>query len=235
MSTEYLDPTAVVGTPWWDQLIYFIGEATLVFLLFMIILPLIVAVIIFLSIHNRHFYAPRLLKAGLVMSEGMSKAICRLFGLEDQELTAFFIRLHNTLSTRSFEAIPVGERAIFIPQCLRSADCPAHLTPEGLDCRRCGRCEVGENIDCLEDIGYRVWIAPGSTLIKRMFKKYHPKAIVGVGCLMEVKEGIDMCDKAGVVAMGVVTMKDGCVETMVSWPDVYDVALLGTEKKKPAD
>lgn len=232
MSSEYLDPTTVVGTPWWDQLIYLIGEVTLAVLLLMIIIPLFVAVIIFLSIHNRHFYAPRLLKAGLVMSEGMSKAICRFFGLEDQELTAFFIRLHNTLSTTSFEAIPVEERAIFIPQCLRAADCPAHLTPEGLVCRRCGRCEVGGNIDRLEEIGYRVWIAPGSTLIKRMFKKYHPKAIIGVGCLMEVKEGIEMCDKAGVVAMGVVTIKDGCVETLVSWPDVYDVALLGTEEKK---
>lgn len=235
MSAKYIDPTAVVGTPWWDQLIYFIGEVTLVFLLFMIIVPLIMSVIIFLSIHNRHFYAPRLLKSGLVMTEGMVKAFCRLFGLEDQELMAFFIRLHNTLSTTEFEDVPVKERAIFIPQCMRASDCPAHLTPEGLICRRCGKCEIGENIDHLEDIGYRVWIAPGSTLIKRMFKKYHPKAIIGVGCLMEVKEGLEMCDKAGVIGMGVVTMRDGCVETAVNWSDVYDVALLGTEKNETAD
>ena len=230
MSIEYLEPTAVVGTPWWDQLIYLIGEVTLVVLVLMIIVPVIVTIIVFLSIHNRHFYAPRLLKAGLVMSEGMSKATCRFFGLEDQELTAFFIRLHNTLSTSAFEAVPIEERAIFLPQCLRAADCPAHLTPEGLVCRRCGRCEVGENIDRLEEIGYRVWIAPGSTLIKRMFKKYHPQAIIGIGCLMEVKEGLEMCDKASVIGMGVVTMRDGCVETAVNWLDVYDVALLGTEE-----
>ncbi|NLO78252.1 MAG: DUF116 domain-containing protein [Methanomicrobiales archaeon] len=230
MNTEPISLAAVVEIPWWDQLIFFVGEITLFALLLMLIVPIIVAIIIFISIHNRHFYAPRMLKAGLVMSEGMSKAICRLLGVEDQELIAFFIRLHNTLSTTSFEATNVQERAIFIPQCLRAADCPAHLTPEGLVCRRCGRCEVGVNIDRLEKLGYRVWIAPGSTLIKRMFKKYHPKAIVGVGCLMEVKEGIEMCDKAGIVAMGVVTIKDGCVETLVNWPDVYDVALLGTEE-----
>jgi len=95
MSTEYLNPATVVGTPWWDQLIYLIGEVTIFVLIMMLVVPLIVTVIIFLSIHNRHFYAPRLLKAGLVMSEGMSKAICRLFGLEDQELTAFFIVCSN--------------------------------------------------------------------------------------------------------------------------------------------
>ncbi|MFA5395093.1 MAG: DUF116 domain-containing protein, partial [Methanogenium sp.] len=156
MNTEPISLAAVVEIPWWDQLIFFVGEITLFALLLMLIVPIIVAIIIFISIHNRHFYAPRMLKAGLVMSEGMSKAICRLLGVEDQELIAFFIRLHNTLSTTSFEATNVQERAIFIPQCLRAADCPAHLTPEGLVCRRCGRCEVGVNIDRLEKLGYRV-------------------------------------------------------------------------------
>ena len=38
---------------------------------------------------------------------------------------------------------------------------------------------------------------PGSSFIKRMVKKYRPQAIIGVGCLSEVKEGIDMADKLG--------------------------------------
>jgi hypothetical protein len=48
-----------------------------------------------------------------------------------------------------------------------------------------------------------------------MVKKYRPKAIIGVGCLTEVKEGIDMADKMGLVVIGVVTLKEGCVETIV--------------------
>jgi hypothetical protein len=76
-------------------------------------------------------------------------------------------------------------------------------------------------------MGYRVFIAPGSTLIKRMMKKYRPEAIIGVGCLMEIKEGLDLCDRAGVVGMGVVTLKDGCVETLVDWNELRDVALIG--------
>ena len=64
-----------------------------------------------------------------------------------------------------------------------------------------------------------------------MVKKYHPKAIIGIGCLSEVKEGIDMADKMGLVAMGVVTMKEGCVETLVNWSDIYEVAILGVDPK----
>ena len=76
----------------------------------------------------------------------------------------------------------------------------------------------------LEQIGYRIFIVPGSSFIKRMVKKYKPKAIMGVGCLAEVKEGIDMADKMGLVVMGVVTLKEGCVETVstgrisTKWP-----------------
>ncbi|HDQ07838.1 MAG TPA: DUF116 domain-containing protein [Methanoculleus sp.] len=230
MSIEYLPTPTIPGAGFWEQLIFTIGEVTLIILAFFIIIPIVVLAISFLSIHHRRFYFPRLLKAGLTLTEGTVKALCKLFGLDDKELTAFFIHLHNTLSTTAFTAIPVENRAIFVPQCLRNSQCPANLTPEGLVCKRCGRCEVGKNIDVLESYGYKVWIAPGSTLIKRMVKKYQPEALIGVGCLMEVKEGIEMADKLGIVAMGVLTMKDGCVETMVNWPDVYDVACLGIKK-----
>jgi hypothetical protein len=81
----------------------------------------------------------------------------------------------------------------------------------------------------LERLGYRIFIVPGSSFIKRMVKKYRPKAIMGVGCLAEVKEGIDMADKMGLVVMGVVTLKEGCVETVVNWSDIYEVAVLGID------
>jgi hypothetical protein len=139
------------------------------------------------------------------------------------------IKLINSMNSVEFAKIPVSERAIFIPQCLRSSKCPAHLTPEGLKCRNCGQCEVGEARLLLERMGYKVFIVPGSSFIKRIVKKYRPKAIVGVGCLSEVKEGIDMADKMGLVVMGIVTLKEGCVETIANWPEIYEVAVLGID------
>jgi len=29
--------------------------------------------------------------------------------------------------------------------------------------------------------------------------------------------------------MGVITLKDGCVETLLNWNDLFEVAVLGTE------
>ncbi|HJX56396.1 MAG TPA: DUF116 domain-containing protein [Methanoregula sp.] len=215
----------------WNDLMILIGEAAVIIVFGTLFTAFILVIISLYSIRKGRLYFPILVRSGLVFLEGLMKAFFRLLGLEEREMLSFFIKLHNAMNTAEFERIPVSERAVFMPQCLRSSKCPAHLTPEGLKCRSCGQCTVGEARTILEKMGYRIFIVPGSSFIKRMVKKYRPKAIIGVGCLSEVKEGIDMADKMGLVAMGVVTMKEGCVETLVNWADIYEVAVLGVDPK----
>ena len=213
----------------WDHLMFLIGEATVLIILGALLTALVLVIISIISIRTGRLYFPKLIGSGLVFLEGLMKAFFRLLGLEDREMLTFLIKLHNTMNTAEFTRIPVTERAIFIPQCLRSSRCPAHLTPEALKCRSCGQCTIGEVRPILEKLGYRIFIVPGSSFIKRMVKKYHPKAIIGVGCLSEVKEGIDMADKMGLVVIGVVTLKEGCMETLVNWSDIIEVAALGVD------
>ncbi|MBP2132434.1 hypothetical protein J2128_000355 [Methanomicrobium sp. W14] len=217
----------MISATLWEQLMFTIGEIAVILIAGFLIFSTIVVALSFYSIKKGHFYFPRLVKSGITISEGMAKGLCKFFGLDDKELTAFSIRLHNAMNLTAFSEIPPEKRAVFLPQCLRSASCPANLTPEGLICRRCGRCEIGAHIDILERMGYKVWIAPGSTLIKRMVKKYRPEAVIGVGCIIEVREGLELLDKINLTGMGVVTLKDGCVETILNWNDLMDVATLG--------
>jgi uncharacterized protein len=215
-------------TPW-NSLMFIIGEITVIVILGALVISFILVIISIYSIRKKKLYFPQLIKSGLVFLEGMMKAMFRLLGLEDREMLSFFIKIHNSMNEPEFTRIPVAGRAIFMPQCLRSSQCPANLTPEGLKCRNCGQCSVGQAHVILERLGYRIFIVPGSSFIKRMAKKYRPKAIIGVGCLAEVKEGIDMADKMGLVVMGIVTLKEGCVETIVNWADLYEVAVLGID------
>jgi len=221
----------ILDPPIWAQLMMIIGEITVIVIGGLLLTAAALAVIAFYSISNGKFYFPRIVKPGLVMLEGLVRAICKLLGVDDQELLTFFIKLHNGMNLKAFTAVPVSKRAIFLPQCLRSSECPAHLTPEGIKCRNCGRCSIGPMCKQFESEGYRVFIMPGSTFIKRMVKQYRPEGIIGVGCLMEVKEGLEMCDRMGITAMGIVTLKDGCVETIVNWTDVTDVTSLGAVER----
>ena len=85
--------------------------------------------------------------------------------------------------------------------------------------------------NALSDAGYKVFIIPGSTYIKRLLKRFHPRAMIGVGCLMEIKQFQELARKIDMTAMGVVMTSDGCVETTVEWEDVFDVASIGLEKR----
>ncbi|MDD1664502.1 MAG: DUF116 domain-containing protein [Methanomicrobiales archaeon] len=204
-----------------------VGEATVLVAVFLVAMAIILLAIALVSVRNGHLYLPRIMKPWFFLLEGLVKAICRFFGLDDRDLISFSIKLQNSMNKKSFEGVPVEKRAVFLPQCLRSARCPANLTPEGIWCQGCGLCTTGEAIRELLRMGYRVFIVPGSSFIKRMVKKYRPEGIIGVGCTLEVKEGLDLCDQLGIPGMGVVTLKDGCVETCVNWNEVLEVASLG--------
>ena len=174
-----------------------LGAMALLLIGAVLVVAVVLLVLTLASIRSGRLYFPRLLRPGLTALEGVMRALFKAVGLEDEEMLAFFVKLGNTMNARAFAEIPVAERAIFMPQCLRNAACPADLTPEGLRCKRCRRCTVGEAMDVLEGLGYRVFIVPGSSFIKRMVRKYRPRALIGVGCLVEVKEGLEMADKIG--------------------------------------
>jgi hypothetical protein len=216
------------------SLMVLIGEITVVVILSLLLFALLLVALTAISIRKgRLYFFPRILKSGFYMLEGVVRGLTRLFGISDRELVSFFIRLQNSMNTKTFEKALPEKRAIFLPQCLRSSKCPAHLTPEGLKCQNCGQCPTGGAIARLQEMGYRVFIVPGSSFIQRMVQKYRPEAIIGVGCIIEVKDGLEMCDRMGIPGIGVVTLKDGCVETLVDWNEVCDVARLGLPPAPP--
>ena len=61
-----------------------------------------------------------------------------------------------------------------------------------------------------------------SGVIKRMIKKYRPGAIVGVGCIMEIKEGVDLCHRYDIPAIGVPLLTSGCISTELEWERFYE-------------
>ena len=206
-----------------------IGELTILIVLSVIFCGFILLILTAYAIKSGNIVFPQFMKAGLLFLEGLMRGMFRLFGFEDSDFLKIIVTLQNTLNRKAFMAVPVSSRAVFFPQCLRSNACPAHLHDEGLKCRECGLCRVGEGKRLLEGLGYRVFIVPGSSFIKRMIKRYRPRAIIGVGCLLEVKEGIEMSSQIDIIAMGIVNASDGCVETSADWDQLYRTALLGID------
>jgi hypothetical protein len=213
----------------YNNILMLIGEITILFVFAILVCGIILLILSIYSIRTGDLIFPRFMRAGLIFLEGLMRGLFKFFGIQDQEFLRIMVMLQNSLNRNAFKAVPVNERAIFLPQCLRAKACPAHLHEEGLKCRSCGLCEVGVAKKMFEELGYKFFIVPGSSFIKRMVKRYRPKAIIGIGCLMEVKEGTEMASQINLIPMGIVTSRDGCVETAVNWEEVYEVALLGLD------
>ncbi|MFC2163096.1 DUF116 domain-containing protein [Candidatus Altiarchaeota archaeon] len=152
--------------------------------------------------------------------EGPVKQIAWLFKIDEVFMDQMVVDIRNRLYLNAFTKIAYEDRMIFLPQCLRDPKCPAPLEPEGIKCLSCGRCGIGMIKDYAEQLGSKVYIAPGSTLIKRMLKKYRPKAVLGVGCTLEVYEGTRLMASFGLPVQAVGLERDGCIDTRV---DVYSL------------
>ena len=218
---------AFFDNPVWNNLALILGELLLIFIAFWLVFSILMAILIVISIHKKKMFFPRLLRPIFTIMEGTVRLVCLLLGVDGKDLMEFLIRIDNEMNYTNFAKTPVDKRVIFFPQCLRAHDCPARLTPDGLKCISCGRCGLGIAIPALNEAGYKTFIIPGSTFIKRMVKKHQPEAMIGVGCLMEVKEGLQMGRKISMTTIGFITQTDGCVETTMDYEELMEVASLG--------
>ncbi|MCK5282257.1 MAG: DUF116 domain-containing protein [Nanoarchaeota archaeon] len=113
-------------------------------------------------------------------------------------------------------------KIIFLPHCLRNTDCKAKLTDHGYQLLNCGKCEICRFKKKAEEKGYKVFIVPGASMIKKILKEYkNPELVIGVACDTELKEGLALMKKQKINTKGLKLLKDGCVNTEVDFEKLY--------------
>jgi len=205
-----------------DSLFILIGKTVIYGAVALLILAVLGSLLIAYSFKTERFIFPNFMLFSITVLETIVKAMFRLVGVDDSIVDDVGITLKNKISLRKFRETPINKRLIFLPQCLRAADCPSKLSPEGMKCINCGHCEVGHAIISAESIGYKVFIVPGSSFIKRLMRKHKPNAILGVGCITEIKAGLEMCEKLNLFGVGLVLDRAGCVSTVLNWDNFYE-------------
>lgn len=220
----------IFENPIWNSIFILLGELLLLAFILWFIFIIIVGILVVISIKKHRMYLPKILRPALTLMEGAIRIICQILGVDSHQLMHFLIRIDNEMNISNFSKVPVEKRVVFLPHCLRSSNCPARLTPDGIKCLGCGKCQLGKIVPVLEGAGYATFIIPGSTFIKRMVKKYNPEGMIGVGCLIEVKEGLEMGRKISITTMGVINTTDGCLETTMDTETLLEIASLGLKE-----
>ncbi len=91
-------------------------------------------------------------------------------GIDENQLLHLYVEAKNNFHKKRFNRVPYSNRILFLPQCLRSKDCPAKLSKFGYECAECGNCEIKKIIDYAKEIGYRkVFIVSGGSVWSKRF------------------------------------------------------------------
>jgi hypothetical protein len=150
------------------------------------------------------------------------KSTLKFLGVKPENIDRLYVELKNDFYRETFRRIPPKNKIVFLPQCLRNPGCKAKLTKLGYSCTgcSCNSCKVCRIKTRAESLGYRVFIAPGGSMVINIVKKLKPKAILGVGCMKEI---VMAMDNINITGQAVELTKNGCVNTDVRINEVFDL------------
>jgi len=126
---------------------------------------------------------------------------------------------------RKLAEVPYSERLVLLPQCLRSNQCKAPRKKFGLlECQGCRQkrddgleCPIPTMIEIAYEIGYGgVYVfAGGSGIVSFLEERGLPRAVLGVACEPEIREGKEKMDELGILSQVEHLVKAGCAETIL--------------------
>jgi geranylgeranyl pyrophosphate synthase len=155
--------------------------------------------------------------------------------LDEAYLGFTMVAISNEFWRDQVSSIDFKRRLLLLPHCLKNAEgCPADYDEFGLDCRKCGACEVADFKTKAEDLGYKVLVSEGTPIVLKIIISGHVDAIVGVACLNVLEKAIDKILLAGIPCVAAPLLSSNCRSTSVDNDWVFELIGLKTappEKK----
>ena len=195
-----------------------IGKIAVWLLIVLILFNLLALAIGLYSIRKKKVIFPKFVLFMLYLFYAPTKWVFNAFSMNDLLVDEILVEIQNAISLEKFKKQD-QRKIVLLPQCLRSSRCHARCDPlYGFICTKCGQCDIGEITAEAEKRGFQVFVIPGGSFVKKIFKEYKPTSCIGVACPVELSESMQ---KTSIIpSQGVYLINDGCFETKVN---VYDV------------
>jgi geranylgeranyl pyrophosphate synthase len=153
----------------------------------------------------------------------MAEGVLKQLGLGESCLGFTMVMLTNAFWRDQVAAIPFNRRLMLLPHCLKNAEgCPAEYDEFGLDCKKCGACEVGDFRTKAEELGYKVLVSEGTPIVLKIIVSGHIDAIVGVACLNVLEKAFDKVLLAGIPCIATPLLSSNCKNTSVDNDWVFE-------------
>ena len=196
-----------------EQAFQLIGEAIVVLVVLIIIILIIALILGIILLRRNKLVFPSLIIFVVNVFYSPLKSLANFLRLDDALVDHIGIEVRNKVNKPKFDQIPPEEKIIVLPHCLRSRDCEASLKESGIKCTFCGKCAIGTIKSKAEPMGYKVFIVPGSSFVKKIIEQNRFKSVVGVACHVDLNQ--TMMALSDFYPQGVLLSTSGCFETRV--------------------
>lgn len=203
-----------------DSFYSIFGQGILLVIGILILLGIITLILGEILIHKNRLFFPSLILFALDLLYSPLKKIAKHLGFDENLIDHIGVDVRNAVNKDKFNSIPPEEKIIVLPHCLRSADCEASLKESGIQCTYCNKCAIGVIKEKAEPMGYRVFIVPGSSFIKKIVGQNKFKAVLGVACYDDLY--LTMTAFSDFAPQGVLLSRSGCFETRVDVKTVLE-------------
>ncbi|AMK15327.1 DUF116 domain-containing protein [Methanobrevibacter olleyae] len=203
-----------------EQAFQLIGEVVILLICLLVVILIIGLILGIVLVRRNKLLFPSLIIFIVNVFYSPLKSLVNLLGLDDALVDNIGIEVRNKVNKHRFEMIPPEEKIIVLPHCLRSAHCEASLKETGIKCTYCGKCAIGIIKEKAEPMGYRVFIVPGSSFVKKIVQQNRFKAVVGVACHVDLNQTMMVLEDFA--PQGVLLSTSGCFETKVDISKVLE-------------
>jgi len=150
----------------------------------------------------------------------MAVRIGKIFGIKRRQLEGSFIAVSNLIFMKSRIKVPAKKLLVLSPHCLQLATCPHKITRDPNNCKRCGKCNIGDLMKLSEEMGFVFFVATGGTLARQVVIENRPQAVLAIACERDLMSGIQ--DVYPLPAVGVLNIRPNgpCYNTRVDMDEV---------------
>lgn len=143
-----------------------------------------------------------------------------LVGIPRENVIRSYIAVNNYLVSVKNLYLRGEQVMILVPHCLQNSECPHKITMDVINCKSCGKCNIGDLKKMADQYHAILKVATGGTLARKFLLDHRPAAVVAVACERDLSLGIQ--DMGFIPVMGVLNCRPNgpCINTGVSMQEV---------------
>lgn len=127
--------------------------------------------------------------------------ISGIFGKDKDVIRSLFIDINNLMVESTGVRKSPDKIMLLLPHCLQNSECTQKVTGNIANCKKCGKCKIGEILNLAKETGVNALIVTGGTAARNAIKKEKPEMVLSVACERDLAIGISDVSKIPVLGV----------------------------------